>query len=87
MKKKTPREEINQMIVLNGNEGFYGTHYQFIILIENRLYQKATKIMKDLNDGFLWSDERLFHNKIQDYLLDGISVKEIKNKFKKGEIF
>ena len=78
--KLTPRQEIKRLNELNGNEGFYGTHANFAILIENRLYQQATKIMNSLNDGFLWSDERLVHNTIYNYLLDGISVKEIKNK-------
>lgn len=78
--KLTPRQEIKRLNKLNGNEGFYGSHANFAILIENRLYQQATKIMNSLNDGFLWSDERLVHNTIYNYLLDGISVKEIKNK-------
>lgn len=81
MRKITPRQKIKKMNELNGNDGFYGTHTQFVILIENRLYQQATKIMNSLNTGFLWSNEREVHNTIYNYLLDGISVKEIKNKF------
>lgn len=82
MKKITPRQEIEKMNKLNGNDGFYGIHAQFVILIENRLYQQASKIMNSLNTGFLWSNERYVHNTIYNYLLDGISIKEIKNKFR-----
>ena len=74
------------MTELNGNDGFYGTHHQFVMLIENGLYQQATKIMDSLNDGWLWSNERLLHNKIYNYLLDGVSVKEIKKKIR-GQVF
>ena len=40
---------------LNGEDGFYGIHAQFAILIEDRLYKQATKIMNSVNSGFLWS--------------------------------
>ena len=69
MKKITPRQEIKKMYELNGNDGFYGTHAQFAILIENRLYQQATKIMNSLNTGFLWVNERGVHNTIYNYLV------------------
>jgi hypothetical protein len=82
MKRSTPRQEIERLKQLNMNDGFYGTHNQFIILIENRIHEKTTKIMNNLNNGFLWSNERFVHNTIYNYLLDGLSVKEIKNKFK-----
>lgn len=78
----SPRQEIKKLNELNSNEGFYGTYSQFAILIETRLYQEATKIMNSMNDGFMWSNEREIHNTIYNYLLDGISVKEIKNRIK-----
>jgi len=76
----TPREEIKLKNMLNGSDGYYGTHNQFIILIEKRLYDKATKIMNSLNTGFLFSNERYVHNIIYNFLLDGNSAKDIKNK-------
>jgi hypothetical protein len=82
MKKITPRQEIEKLNELNGDAGFYGTHHQFVILIENELYQKAMKIMNDLNPGFLWRNEREVHTRIYNYLLDGITIKQIKSKFK-----
>lgn len=86
MKKITPRQEIEQKLKLNGNNGYYGTHYQFILLIKERLFEQATKIMNSLNHGWLWSNERDVHNTIYNYLLDGISVKQIKNKFNNGDL-
>jgi len=81
MNKKTPRQKINELSILNGTEGFYGKHNQFSILIKSRLYTQATKIMNSLNQGFLWSNERLVHSTIYDNLLDSVSVKDIKLKF------
>jgi len=78
---KTPRQNITELSVLNGTEGFYGTHNQFSILIESRLYTQATKIMNSLNKGFLWSNERYVHNTIYNMLLDKVSIKDIKVKF------
>jgi len=77
MKKKTPREELSDL----NSKGFYDIKNQFAVLIENRLYQQATKIMNSLNPGVLWSNERLVHNQIYNYLLDGFSIKDIKSKF------
>ena len=82
MKKETPRQELKKLSERNGNDGFYGTPNQFAILIENRLYQQATKIMNSLNDGWVWVDERAVHTKIYEDLLDGVSVKNIKAKFR-----
>ena len=79
--KETPRQRIKRLNELNGDEGYYGTHYSFVILIKKRLEEKAWKIMKDLNQGWLWSNERGVHHTIYNYLLDGLSVKEIKKKF------
>ena len=78
---ETPREELKRLSVLNGDSGYYGTHNQFVVLIESRLYEKATNIMNSLNTSVLWSNERAVHNQIYDYLLDGITIKEIKSKF------
>lgn len=82
MKNITPRQEIEKLKELNGNDGFYGTHYQFVLLIENNLKEKATKIMNDLNHGWLWADEHGVQHRIYNMLLDGLSVKEIKSKFR-----
>lgn len=78
----TPQQEIEKLHELNGNMGYYGTHHQFIILIENRLHKKAKKIMDSINQGGLWINEREVHNRIYNYLLTGMSVNEIKNKFR-----
>jgi hypothetical protein len=80
MKKETPRQQLKKLSDLNGKDGFYGTHAQFAILIEDRLYKQATKIMNSINYGFIWSNERLVHDTIYNQLLDGVSVKEIKAK-------
>ena len=80
--KKNPREYLKELSDKNGDEGFYGTYNQFIILEEKRLYEKATKIMNSLNQGFLWENERLVHSKIYNDLLDGILESKIKGKFK-----
>ena len=50
---ETPREKLKRMSELNGDDGYYGTHRQFALLIENDLYSKATKIMNSLNYGCL----------------------------------
>lgn len=78
MKKETPRQKIKKLNELNGNSGFYGTHYQFVILIELDLKQRALKILKSINNDGLFIDERLIYKKIYDYLLDGLSIKNIK---------
>ena len=80
--KITPREELKRLNQLNGDNGFYGIHNQFIILIESRLHNKAIELMNKLNGGFLWVDESHVHNQIYNYLLDGVSIKKIKEKFK-----
>lgn len=76
---ETPREKIKKLQELNGAEGFYGTHYQFIILIENNLRKKTINIMKSLNQGTLWINERVVYNKIYNHLLDGFSTVKIKS--------
>lgn len=80
--KITPRQKIQKLREENGDSGYHGTAHQFIILIENDLWNKATKIMNDIAYGFLWNRPRLIHNKIYNYLLDGYSVKKIKQLFK-----
>lgn len=80
--RTTPREELKRLNQLNVNNGFYGTHNQFAILIEQRNYNKASDIMNKLNVGFLWLNERHVHNQIYNHLLDGVSIKKIKEKFK-----
>lgn len=80
--KTTPREKLKRLHELNGNNGFYGTHNQFAILIEQQNYSKASDIMSKLNVGFLWLNERHVHDQIYNMLLDGISMKQIKEKFK-----
>lgn len=82
MKKQTPRQKLEELAVLNEKNGFYGLYNQFVILIETQLYNKATKIMCDLNPGILWGNPRAIHNQIYNDLLDNIPVKDIKKKFK-----
>jgi hypothetical protein len=77
----TPRQELAELKLKNGNEGFYGTHNQFAILIEKRIEEKAHKLMNSLNQGFLWSNERSVFNTIYNQLLDGVPVKTIKQNF------
>lgn len=79
---ETPREKLKRLNELNGNSGFYGTHNQFVILIEDRLYNRAIELMNKLNGGFLWVDERSVHDKIYNRLLDGVSIKKIKEEFR-----
>lgn len=69
----------------NGNDGYYGTPNQFALLERDRLNTKAIKIMNELNDGWLWTDEYAIRDKIYDYLLDGIPVTKIKQKMRSGE--
>lgn len=83
MIRLTPRQKIEELNQRNGKDGFYGTHNQFVILIEKHLYQQATKIMNAVNQGWLWVNERGVHTKIYNQLLDGVTVKEIKKQFKR----
>ena len=82
MARQTPRQELEELDKKNGDAGHYGMHNQFAILIKNRHYKKATEIMQSLNTGFLWANERQTHNEIYEQLLDGVSVKNIKAKYK-----
>lgn len=82
MARTTPRERLRKMEGNNGKEGFYGTHNQFAILLKDRLKERTVKIMKSLNTGFLWVNERSVHNTIYNYLLDGLSERAIKQKYK-----
>lgn len=82
MKRITPREEIKRLNELNKDEGFYGVNAQIVYSLETKLYNQTINIMRQLNDGFLWADERSVFNKIYNYLLDGVSARKIKSEFK-----
>lgn len=81
MKKETPREEIARLNK-EDKEGFYGIKHQIVRGIETRLHNQAIKIMNQLNQGWLWKNERAVHNDIYNMLLDGKSIKSIKEKYK-----
>lgn len=76
--KKTPRQTIKELEELNKTEGFYGTHYQFILLNEQKLQQKTLKIMESLFYGVFLANERKVYNEIYNLLLDGYSMNNIK---------
>lgn len=82
MKKITPREEIKRLKELNKDEGFYAVNAQIVYSLETKLHNQTINIMRQLNDGFLWVDERSVFNKIYNRLLDGVSVRKIKLEFK-----
>jgi hypothetical protein len=79
---KTPREELENLSKLNSSEGFYGIHNQFSEIIRKRISDKAILVMKSLNVGFIWINERKVYDDIYNLLLDGKSIKHIKIKYK-----
>ena len=82
MAKKTPRLELlelHEREKLNP-DGYYGVNYSLINLIESRLKIQASNILKTINHGWLYG--RTEHEQVYQLLLDGVSVKEIKNRMK-----
>jgi len=81
--KLTPRKQIEKLMESADEGDFYSTSNQFISLIENRISIETKEIMKQLNDGFLWTNERLVFNKIYNFLMDGKSIKNIKSELRR----
>lgn len=79
--KVTPRQRLAELEERNGKDGFYGTANQFALLIKSRLEEKARKLMSTIFYGVLPTNERLEYNKIYEMLLDGKSVKAIKDSY------
>lgn len=80
--KKSPRQELSELNQRNANDGFYGTANQFAILIQSRLAEKARKLLCTIFNGCLPVNEHLEYTKIYKMLLDGKSMKAIKESYK-----
>lgn len=79
MARLTPRTRINQ---LNLSSQWSGTANAYVLLIERELHEKATKIVNSFNKGLSSSDEHKLHKEIYNYLLDGYTIKKIKQLLK-----
>jgi len=82
MKRKTPRQELEELNIKNGNDGFYGLHNQFAQMIRSRLDEQTNKL---LNSSIFYGvlPGQMEYNNIYNMLLDGKSIKAIKKYYGK----